>query len=124
MNKQGLTLGSLIKDLPRPSEEHEFRLKILAEEFGEYGKNVLLQLGEKISSEADWTPEQPNYEGIRVQCKGEGEDGWFLLRMSLHDPVMPLNVESNMKGGISIIRKRLIMLLNSFDKLNIDALIS
>jgi phosphomannomutase len=122
MNKQGLTLGSLIKDLPRPSEEQEFRLKILAEEFGDYGKKVLEQVSGKINKEPGWTPEQPNFEGIRVQCMGEGEDGWFLLRMSLHDPVMPLNVESNLKGGVSLIRTRLKNILDNFDQLDIDAL--
>ena len=28
------------------------------------------------------------------------ENGWFLIRMSVHDPVMPMNFESNVKGGI------------------------
>lgn len=31
-----------------------------------------------------------NYEGIRVS----GFGGWFLLRLSLHDPVLPLNIEA------------------------------
>ena len=30
----------------------------------------------------------------------DGYKGWFLLRMSLHDPVMPLNVESETPGGV------------------------
>ena len=25
--------------------------------------------------------------------------GWFLLRKSLHDPLMPLNVEADQEGG-------------------------
>lgn len=122
MNRQGLALGSLIVDLPRPLEDQEFRLQILAREFGPYGKQVLEQVGQLIEQEEGWTPEQPNYEGLRVLCRGEGEDGWFLLRMSLHDPVMPLNVESNVKGGISVIRKRLLHLLERFDQLGLDAL--
>jgi len=122
MKQQGLTLSSLIETLPHPLEEGEFRLRILAKNFGEYGNRVLVQVGELINSEEGWVPEQPNYEGIRVQCRGEGEDGWFLLRLSLHDPVMPLNVESGMPGGVSIIKKRLKNILATFDQLNIDAL--
>ena len=36
-----------------------------------------------------------NREGIRVST----ENGWFLLRLSVHDPVMPLNLESDVSGG-------------------------
>ena len=42
---------------------------------------------------------KPNYEGVRVNYDFDGAKGWFLLRMSLHDPVMPLNVESDTEGG-------------------------
>jgi len=42
---------------------------------------------------------EPNYEGVRVNYDLDGCKGWFLLRMSLHDPVMPLNVESDTEGG-------------------------
>ena len=30
--------------------------------------------------------------------------------MSLHDPVMPLNIESNVKGGVAIIESKLKLL--------------
>ena len=33
-------------------------------------------------------------------------DGWFLLRKSLHDSLMPLNIESNRKGSVAIIAKK------------------
>ena len=40
-----------------------------------------------------------NYEGIRVSFKDENRNGWFLLRLSVHDPVMPFNTESDSVGG-------------------------
>ena len=123
MNQKGLTLSSLIVTLPRPAEEGEFRLQIRAEEFSSYGTAVLDKLATMVEQEADWSTETPNYEGIRVNCGGADVDGWFLLRMSLHDPVMPLNVESNRPGGVAAIRKRLLKLLGSFDQLGLDALI-
>ncbi|MEZ4627861.1 MAG: hypothetical protein R2912_07180 [Eubacteriales bacterium] len=47
-----------------------------------------------------WDVAKENYEGLRCSFgAGEG-DGWFLLRMSLHDPLMPLNIESNSAGGV------------------------
>ena len=40
-----------------------------------------------------------NYEGVRVSFKDEKRNGWFLLRLSVHDPVMPFNTESNSANG-------------------------
>lgn len=118
MNQKGLTLVSLIDSLQRPAEEKEYRLKITTPGFADYGKMVLEKMAELIEGIPGWTPDEPNFEGIRVQCKGECEDGWFLLRMSLHDPVMPLNVESNLQGGISFIINRLKGLMEEFKNLD------
>lgn len=44
--------------------------------------------------------EAVNYEGWRVAVdEGNGRRGWLLLRQSLHDPLLVLNVESDMQGG-------------------------
>jgi len=122
LNRENRSLISLIDPLVRPIEEGEFRLRILAEDFGSYGTEVLNQLADLIQKQKDWIPEKPNFEGIRVNCLSQEEDGWFLLRMSLHDPVMPLNVESNTPGGVEAITRRLRTLLGTFDRLGLDAL--
>jgi len=122
MKQKGQTLSSLIDVLPRPAEEGEFRLKIRTKDFASYGAEVLKKLAGLIDKEEGWSPETPNYEGIRVNCSGTNEDGWFLLRMSLHDPVMPLNVESNVSGGVKTIAGRLHKLLRTFEQLGLDAL--
>ena len=46
--------------------------------------------------------------------------GWFLLRMSLHDPLMPLNIESDVKGGVKTIAEKLNKLLSVFHGLNTE----
>ncbi|MEL6321041.1 MAG: phosphoglucomutase, partial [Cyanobacteria bacterium J06626_14] len=48
------------------------------------------------------------------------EDGWFLLRLSLHDPVIPLNIESNVSQGVSSIKHRLLSFFQSFDALDLS----
>lgn len=122
MNRQGKKLGDLVAPLPLPVEEGEYRLKIRSGDFAAYGSYVLEQMGKKVESEAGWSPETPNFEGLRISCTAEDETGWFLLRMSLHDPVMPLNIESSVEGGVDHIRKRLIKLLSGFNHLDILAL--
>ena len=42
-------------------------------------------------------------EGIRISFDEKDGDGWLLLRLSVHDPVMPLNIESNREGGCKVI---------------------
>lgn len=63
-----------------------------------------------------------NYEGIRVNCDKNNGDGWFLLRLSLHEPVLALNIESDIKGGTQIIIDKLMDFLNRYEKLSKDSL--
>ena len=37
----------------------------------------------------------PSYEGVRLVFPNEG---WILLRLSLHDPNMPMNIEGKHAG--------------------------
>lgn len=122
MSRQGRALSSLIADLDEPVEAQELRLGITRSDFGRYGEQVLDQLRERVRGEPGWRLEEPNHEGIRVRCEGEDEAGWFLLRMSLHDPVMPLNVESDVEGGVATIVARLRGLLADFDGLDTSSL--
>ena len=80
-------------------------MNILEPDFAAYGGGVLKDLGEYAAAQG-WDVAKENYEGIRVSFgAGEG-DGWFLLRMSLHDPLMPLNIESNSAGGVHQIAEK------------------
>jgi phosphomannomutase len=65
---------------------------------------------------------EPNYEGIRVSCNSENGDGWFLLRKSLHEPLMPLNIQSNQIGGSRMIAKKVADLLDVYAALDLTAL--
>ncbi len=116
------SIGDLIGELKHPLESVEYRLKILQKEFAGYGKSVIDKLTALVGAEEGWEPEKENFEGIRIRCTAYNEKGWFLLRMSLHDPVMPLNIESDVEGGANIIKNRLREILSSFDKLDISSL--
>lgn len=39
-----------------------------------------------------------NQEGIRYDLKGVYGNGWFLLRPSLHEPLLVLQIENDIKG--------------------------
>lgn len=117
VRQAGKLLTDLITELKEPVESEEDRLKILAEDFRSYGSEVIDRLGEFVAQQADWQAVPNNYEGIRVACSGPQEEGWFLLRLSLHDPVLPLNIESNVTGGVASIRQRLGAFFERFEHL-------
>lgn len=103
----GRQLTNLIATLQEPQESQEFRLKIQVSDFKTLGLEVIDQLQAFIASQPDWQVVPKNYEGLRVACQSPQEKGWFLLRLSLHDPVLPLNIESNVVGGVARIAQRL-----------------
>lgn len=109
--REGKDLGSLIAGLRQPLESKEIRFKILSDDFADYGRSILDFIAEKAPAVPGWSLEAPNYEGVRVNCSAPQQNGWFLLRLSLHDPVLPLNIESDVKGGVAKIEKALRTLL-------------
>ncbi|MCW3786597.1 phosphoglucomutase [Plebeiibacterium sediminum] len=111
------TLAQLIEELPRPQESKEIRIAIKTDDFVAYGQKIIEELENNLLP--DWTKVPKNYEGIRVKCASEDEDGWFLLRLSLHDPMIPINIESNIKGGVLKIAQRLKSLLLKYDQLDL-----
>lgn len=115
--KEGYTLESLIADLEEPAESVEFRMNILLEDFKEYGQKVIDDLTACAANKAGWSLAESNYEGVRVNLDNDHGNGWFLLRLSLHDPLLPLNIESNTVGGAKIIAAELAEFLNNYEKL-------
>jgi len=113
LNKGSIT--DLIKSLQDPLDSQEFRFQITVDDFKANGTQVIEQLQPFVEQQTDWQPVENNYEGVRVRCLAEKEQGWFLLRLSLHDPVLALNVESNKAGGVELILQRLTQFLSSFE---------
>lgn len=117
LKREGKELSDLISDLKQPAEDKEKRFAISGDDFGSYGQQVLNEFTDAIASEDGWEIVSPNFEGIRVRCTTHDEQGWFLLRLSLHDPVMVLNIESDVNGGVQHIECRLAELMRKFDRL-------
>ena len=59
-----------------------------------------------------------SYEGVRISFKGEDVQGWMRLRLSLHDPVMPLNIEGARKGDLAKLVEIARKLTDGFDGLD------
>lgn len=131
---------SLISEMKSPAESKEVRFKIFEDLISEDQLIVSKNIG-GFSDYADiiiemmreWAIETdglslviPNYEGVRVnydlfnKSSGTMVKGWFLLRKSLHDPVMPLNIESDAYGGTSEVLSMIKSFLSQFKALEIQ----
>ncbi len=106
LRKEGKEIDDLVSELQEPVETIEIRYEILEPDFKTCGLRVIDELTEYANNTEGWIVADDNREGIRVSFgKGDG-DGWFLLRLSVHDPIMPLNIESDSEGGVAIIREK------------------
>ena len=115
-------LADLIIDLPVPLESEEFRLKILDANFKERGSHLLSDIEAFSQKTEGWLVVPNNYEGIRIKCDKDNGNGWFLLRMSLHDPVMPLNIESESIGGVELMMDKLLDFFSSQEGIDVSVL--
>ena len=115
LKQQGLTLGSLIADLEEPVESREIRLKIVEEDFRTAGQNAIAMVMDYAMVAENWHIARDNREGVRISfdLRGGTDNGWFLLRLSVHDPVLPLNAESDVEGGVLEMMKALYSVLKN-----------
>lgn len=120
MRKEDRTLDSLIKDLKEPVEAEEYRVKILDPNFKAYGNMVLEEFEKWLRENEDYEVANDSFEGVRATKTAL--DGWMLLRLSVHDPILPLNIETNSMGGAKNILLDAKGFLAGFDKLDISAL--
>lgn len=117
LRKEGKTIADLIADLPIPLEEREIRFRILENDFREYGQKVIDDFAVYAADREGWTVADDNHEGLRVSLDKEHGDGWMLLRMSVHDPILPFNAESNSEGGVEKIISEFNRFICNYDKI-------
>ena len=107
LRREGKTIGSLIEKLDQPAEAAEMRLNITEPDFRTYGQQVLADFAEFCAADPRFHIVSPNYEGVRVAFDDAEVKGWLLIRQSLHDPVIPINLECREPGGVAILKERI-----------------
>ena len=75
-------------------------MTIKLDDFRDYGLSVIDDF-KKLCENTDGITVAPvNHEGVRVNFNENLGDGWQLLRMSVHEPLLVLTCESNKEGGV------------------------
>ena len=117
LRKEGKKLDSIIESLEEPVESKEIRIAITDKDFRKCGERVIKDLKAYADKQKSFKVADDNYEGIRVSFDKAHGDGWFLLRLSVHDPIMPLNIESDSVGGVDKIYKQILPFLEEAEGL-------
>lgn len=117
LKKENKDICDLIKDLKYPLESEEKRIKIKCDNFREYGESVIENLKLYVNQYKDWNIESKNYEGIKLNC--DKEKGWALLRISLHEPILAINIESDIEGGAKSISDRIDIFMKKYSSLEV-----
>ena len=125
--REGQSLFALIDDLQEPVESVEIRLPILEREDWEpeeEAQEIVEILLSHTLDHPEWQMAPDSREGVRITFNLDGgvNNAWFQLRMSVHDPVMVLNAESAVPGGIRRILTALYELLRGTDALDLEPL--
>lgn len=114
------SISDLIRDLAHPASEKEVRVKINEKSFREYGEQVIEDL-KNFARESDYiTLVEPNYEGARIKFDTDHGSGWALMRMSLHENLLPINIESSRPEGARIMARELYSFLEQYPSLDLS----
>ena len=124
LKKEGRELTDLIADLREPVESAEIRLDITAEDFRAAGLQAIEKVMDHAAFAPGWHIAPDNREGVRINFDlNEGlMNGWFLLRLSVHDPVLPLNIESDVPGGVKFMAEALLNVLDGTEGIDLSKL--
>lgn len=123
--REGQSLFDLLEGLREPVESVELRLPVLDEEDPSAASQEIVEalLSHTLENPA-WQPAPDSREGVRITFNLDGgiNNAWLQLRMSVHDPVMVLNAESDLPGGVKRILKELYALIGETELLDLELL--
>lgn len=122
LSKDGKSIEDIISSLKIPVEEKEIRFTIKLDDFREYGLSVINDFKALCEKTEGITVSPVNYEGVRVNFNEASGDGWQLLRMSVHEPLLVLNCESNKDGGVNEMLTFFKEFIEQYDKLDLSKL--
>ena len=119
--EQGKNLTDLIAALKMPREAAELRFKFKEGcDFTAEGARIIEKLKTYSAEKPYISPAKENYEGVRLNFDTAHGAGWLLVRMSLHEPILPVNTESEKTGGAKQMIGELYDFLKNFGCLDLS----
>ena len=114
--EKGIEFTDVLNALSEPAEEIEIRIPIKDKDFRARGEKIVENFREYAEKKEGWSLEMPNYEGVRVNV---GQKSWFLIRLSLHEPLLCVNIETEKEGMGNEILEELKDYFKKYEKMEI-----
>ena len=120
----GKGISSVVANLAEAVESKEVRLPISGENFSETGDRMIEEVTNLVASGnlKGCTLEEPNYEGVRINFNSPQINGWLMIRKSLHDPIIPVNMEADVPGGVAEMTRIITPILMGYPEIDISKL--
>ncbi len=118
LRREGRELTELISDLHTPLEQGDIRLDFTCDGWRDLADKIITRL--TALSERMLKLSDDNYEGVRAFVSHA--NGYFIVRTSVHDPVLPIFIESDKAGGAASIARLLLSFLKGFRGLDVTPL--
>ncbi|MFC4770739.1 phosphohexomutase domain-containing protein [Enterococcus hermanniensis] len=100
LQQENRELTDLMAELAQPKETLELRYPISGENYQETGQKMIERFQVELAQQAGFTVNPENQEGIRFSVEEPFGVGWLLLRLSLHEPLLVMQVENDQVGQI------------------------
>lgn len=110
LRADGHSLTDMIADLHTPLEEADIRLDLIGYDWRDMVEKIIPRLS-ALSERILKIPDE-SYEGIRAYI--QHAHGYFIVRASVHDPVLPIYIEADKEGGALSVAKFLYSFLKGF----------
>lgn len=116
LKQENKTLEDLISTLVQPKETAEIRFKLEVSDYKVLGNHVLEKLAQANLDGLSINPD--NQEGVRFNLDTPLPKGWYQLRMSLHEPLLVLQIELDEENRLQEPLSQLNDFLKQFEDVN------
>lgn len=116
LKQENKNFGDILDDLKTEKEYLEIRLPIITRE-NEYSniQKLFSHIKNSIKNVKSCEVDDTNVDGLRLKFNSHWQNGWCLLRKSIHEPVLVLFLESYISNGISLILSTIKPIFEKFD---------
>lgn len=116
------SISDLLSDLRHPGLEEDFRFPVSEKAFRAYGEQVIEDLKNYARESETIELVEPNYEGARIRFNTPYGKGWALIRVSLHESLLPVHMESDKPQAAAYMARELLDFLGQYPSLDLKDL--
>ncbi len=120
MKNNGILMDEIMKDFVNAREEMEIRIPIFDPRVISCSRKVMISLKDYVKEIKSSELETNSIEGVRIKFNTRWQEGWCILRKSLHDPSLVLNIESYVTNGALSILNSLIPFFKKFQFISVE----